>query len=173
MTSAVALASFTSVDKNNLLTLMRQALGRSITGPADKAGCEPPLQHMMFIAAIKEPELKPQATSVKPYLTLFHAGFIIAADEYDFTEILEIAGLPAVVVDTITRGIKIAYVVGSVSQWRDAMLRGGVSTVGTEARKVYNLVYKEFNKLGIAPALDLKAGSELNDKTFTIEVKRP
>lgn len=172
MTSAVALASFTHLDKNNVLTLMRTALGRSVSGPADKLGCNPPLQHMLYIAAMKEPDLKPQAASIKPYLNLFHAGFIVAADEFDFAEILEIAGLPVVMSDTVNRGIKLAYIVGSVAQWRDALLRGGVSTTGSEARKVYNMIYTEFNKIGIAPALDLKAGVTLADSTFTIDVKR-
>jgi hypothetical protein len=171
--SGVALASFTAVRPDIVLSLTRKALGRSVSAVADSAGYEPPLHHMMCIAAVKEPDLKKSAASVKPYLNLFHAGFLIAADERDFAEILEIAGLPCVLVDTQARDIKLAFITGSVSQWKDALLRGCITTVGSEPRRVYNLIYKEFGKLGLGPAMELFASQERPDKTFLLECKKP
>lgn len=169
---SAALAMFSQLNTNMLLPLMRQALGRSISAAADKANFEPPLHHMFCVATMKEPDVKLTAAAVKPYLNLFHAGFIIAADERDFAEILEVASMPALLVDTLQRGTKCAYVAGTVAQWRDALLRGGVSTVSSETRHIYNDIYREFSRLGLSAAMELAAVNERPDRTFLIEHKK-
>lgn len=170
--SGVLLASFSRLDMDALLPIARQALGRSIAAPADKSGSDPPLHHMMCVAAIKDKNLKPSAASVQPYLDLFHAGFFIAAHEEDFTEILELSAMPSVVTDTVTRGVKVAYIAGTLAQWRQAILRGCAPAVTAESRHVFNAVYKALGKLGLSPALQLQPGQEREDKTFLIEHKK-
>lgn len=170
--SGVVLASFSRVEMDTLLPIARQAFGRSIAASADKAGFDPPLHHMLCIAAIKEKNLKPTASSAAAYLDLFHAGFFIAASEYDFAEILEIAAMPSVSADTVTRGVRAAYIAGTLTQWRQAIMRGCVADTGPEARHVFNGVYKALCKLGLSPALQLQPGQEREDKTFLIEHKK-
>jgi hypothetical protein len=169
---SAALAMFSQLNTDMLLPLMRQALGRSISSAADKANFDPPLHHMACIASLKEPDLKPTAASIKPYLNLFHAGFVVAADERDFSEILEVAGMPSVLVDTLQRDTKCAFITGTVAQWRDALLRGGVSTVSSSTRHIYNDIYREFSRLGLATAMELTVSQERPDRTFLIEYKR-
>lgn len=170
--SGVMLASFSRVEMEDLLPVARQAFGRSISAPGDKAGFDPPLHHMLCIAAIKSPNVKPNASAVAPYLDLFHAGFFIAASEYDFAEIIEIAAMPSVSSDTVNRGVRAAYIAGTLTQWRQAILRGCVADTGQEARHVFNGVYKALCKLGLSPALQLQPGQEREDKTFLIEHKK-
>lgn len=169
---SAALAMFSQLNTDMLLPLMRQALGRSISAAADKASFDPPLHHMVCIACMKEPDVKLTAAAVKPYLNLFHAGFIVAADERDFAEVLEVAGLPSVMVDTLQRDTRCAFITGTVAQWRDALLRGGVSTVGSSTRHIYNDIYREFSRLGLAPAMELTVTQERPDRTFLIEHKK-
>jgi hypothetical protein len=171
--SGVILASFSTLDMDALLPIARQALGRSITSAADYSGTNPPLHHMLCVASIKDQNTRPTASSVAPYLDMFHAGFFIASHEEDFVEILEIAALPSVVADTVTRGVKVAYITGTVAQWRQAMLRGCTVSTSPEVRNVFNSIYKAFCKLGLSPALGLQQGTEMKDKTFLLEYKKP
>lgn len=167
--SGVALVSFTNVDLNALLPIMRQALERSVSAPADAAGASPPLHHMLCIAAIKDDKTR-NAESVKPYLNLFHAGFIIGAYSDLFAEVLEVAGLPCIMVDTKARDIKCAYIVGSVAQWRDALVRGCTPVTSQEVRHIYNLVYREFGKVGLSSVMDVTTKLH-TDKTTLIKYK--
>jgi len=170
--SGVILASFSRLEMDALLPLARQAFGRSIAAPADKAGYDPPLHHMLCIAAIKDPNVKGTASSVTPYLDLFHAGFFIAAHEDDFAEILEIAAMPAISGDTVSRGVRAAFIAGTLTQWRQAILRGCIDKVSPEARTVFNSVYKLLCRMGLSPALQLQPGQEREDRTFLIEHKK-
>lgn len=170
MSSGVALVMMSKLDTDTLLPLMRQALGRNIAAGPDAAGVEPPLHHLLCLASIKE--VAKSASAAKPYLNLFHAGFIIAADERDFAEVLEVAGLPSILVDSQQRGIKVAFIAGTVARWREAIIRGSVAATSKDVRVIYNQVYSCLSKLGLSPALDLYVSAERPDKTFLIEHKR-
>jgi hypothetical protein len=169
--SGVALVQISTLDLSKLLPLGRQALGRSLSEPADSVNSNPPLHHMLCIAALKEPRLRPSPGACVPYLNLFHAGFLIAADERDFAEILEIAGMPCVLTETETRGISTAFVAGTLAQWKTAIIRGCVKTATREARHTYNLIYNEFNKLGLAPIFETRKTPMTGDTTFLLEYK--
>jgi len=166
--SGVALIQFSTLDLQKLLPLARQMFDRSISEPADSIDSNPPLHHMLCIAAMNEPDLKPSASACVPYMNLFHAGFIIAADERDMAEILAVCGLPCVMVETVERGICTAFVAGCLSQWKTAILRGCVKTVTRETRHTFNLIYSEFNKLGLAPLFEARK-VERPDNTFLLE----
>lgn len=168
MSSGVALISFTSVSLDALLPLARHAFGRSISTAADAAGISPPLHHMLCIAAMKEPNVKANAASVKPYLNLFQAGFLIGVDERDCAEVLEIASMPSLLMDCVNRDVRCLFISGTLSQWRDALIRGCVATASKEARYTYNLVYKEFSKIGLAQSFEVKASPERPDHTFLL-----
>ena len=168
--SGVALVQFSTLNLQKLLPLCRQMLERSISEPADSIGADPPLNHMLCVAAINEPDLKPSAASCVPYMNLFHAGFIIAADERDMAEILAVCGLPCVMVETVERGICTAFIAGTLSQWKTATLRGCVKSVSRETRHTYNLIYSEFNKIGLAPLFEARK-VERPDHTFLLEYK--
>lgn len=168
--SGVALVQFSSVNTRKLLSLGRQAFDRNLAESADAAGHEPPLHHMLCIAALKSPQAK-SSNDIKPFLNLFHAGFIIAADERDWAEILEIAGMPCVMVESIERGLHVGFISGTLLQWQSAILRGCQKEVGREARQVYNSIYNEFRNIGISSAFDFKSKPNNRDKTFLLEYK--
>ena len=169
--SGVSLVQFSNLDLKKLLPSARAALGRSLSEKADSANADPPLHHMLCVAALKEPNLKPTASSLVPYANLFHAGFLVAADERDFAEFLEICGMPALLVDSVQRGTMVAFISGSMSQWRMAVLRGCVPTVTSEVRKICNQLYAEFNKLGLAPMFEARKRENTSDNTFFLEHK--
>lgn len=166
--SDVALVQFSSLDLTKLLPIARRALDRSISEAADSIDSNPPLHHMLCVANIKEPGIRPSAASCVPYLNMFHAGFLIAAYERDIAEILEIAGMPCILVESVARGVCVVFIAGTIDQWKTACLRGCVQTVTREARHTYNLIYSEFNKIGLASVFEARK-TEKTDNTFLLE----
>lgn len=166
--SGVALVQFSSLNLQEYLTIGRQGLDINLAESADSAGHEPPLHHMLCVAAIKNPSAR-NAEDVKPYLDMFHAGFLVAADERYWAEILEIAAMPCVVAPCIERGVNMGVISGTLSQWANATLRGCQKEVSREARHTYNLVYSKFRNLGLAPAFSFKSKPNSRDHTFLLE----
>lgn len=168
--SGVSLVQFSALDVPKFLKLGRQAFDINLAESADSAGYSPPLHHMMCVAFMKNPQAK-TAADIKPYFGLFHAGFMIAADEVDWSEILELAGMQAILTPAIQRGVVVGFISGTITQWRDAVLRGCQKDVGQEARHTYNLIYTEFKNIGLAPAFDVKVTPYQRDHTFLLEHK--
>lgn len=166
--SGVALVQFSALNLNKLLPLARQALDRSVSSAADSIDSNPPLHHMLCVASIKEPDIRPSAKSVIPYLNLFHAGFLIASHERDIAEILEITGMPAIMVESVERSISVVFIAGTLQEWKTAILRGCVPTATREARHTFNSLYGEFNKLGLGAMFEARK-VERNDNTFLLE----
>ena len=169
--SAAVLVQFSNLDLQTLLPLVRQGLGRSVCEAADSIGADPPLHHILCVAALKEPDLRPSGSACRPYSNLFHAGFLVAADERDMAEIFEIAGMPCIMVDTVQRGLRMAFISGTLDQWRAAVLKGCLKETSTEARSTYNRIYGEFNKLGLVDIFEAKK-KESSDQTFLLEHKK-
>lgn len=166
--SGVALVQFSSLDLSKFLPLGRQAFDRNLADAADAAGYDPPLHHMLCIAALKSTE-KMSAASAKPYLNMFHAGFLIGVDERDCAEILELAGMPSIMVDSIERGLSVIFLAGTLAQWRDAVLRGCQKEVSHEARHTYNQIFTEFKNVGLASAFNMVSKPNTRDQTFLLE----
>jgi hypothetical protein len=166
--SGVALVQFSKLDTPKLLVLGRQMFERSLSEKADSIDSNPPLHDMLCIASMNEPDLKPSAAACVPYMNLFHAGFCIVADERDIAEILAICGMPSVMVETVSRGICSVFVAGTLLQWKSALLRGCVKSASRETRHTFNLVYGEFNKMGLAPLFEARKVEQF-DHTFLLE----
>jgi len=167
--SGVVLVQFSTVDLSKLLVLGRQGLDRSLSEAADGAGFDPPLHHMLCVASIKDKDIRANADSIKPYLNLFHAGFVIVADERDIAEILELAGMPSLMVETVTRGMCFVFASGTLSMWRDAILRGCQKEVSQDVRHIYNMIYGEFKKLGLTSIFEANSKPAQDGHTFYLE----
>lgn len=168
--SGAVLVQFSNLDLQKYLRAGRQSLDRNLADGADAAEHEPPLHHMVCVAAIKNPDAK-SANDIKPYMGMFHAGFLIAADERDWAEILELAGMPCIMVESVERGLNVGFIAGTLSQWRDAILRGCQKEVSREARHTYNLIFTEFKNIGLSSAFDFKSKPHSRDHTFLLEYK--
>jgi len=168
--SGVALVQFSNVDIHKLLPIGRQTLDRNLAAQADAAGHDPPLHHMLCIAAIKSPQAR-TSQDLRPYANLFHAGFLVVADERDMAEILELAGMPALLVETVERGVLQAFLSGTLAQWHDAVLRGCQGEVTRETREIYNKLYTEFKNLGLSGLFNVTSKPHSRDQTFLLEHK--
>jgi hypothetical protein len=125
---------------------------------------------MLCIANMKNPQAK-TAEDTRAYANLFHAGFIVACGDRDAAEILEVAGMPSIMVETVERGYHALFISGSIAQWREAVLRGCQPEVSRGTREVYNGVYTKFKSLGLAGLFNVKSKPSRRDETFLLEYK--
>lgn len=168
--SGVALVQFSHVDLPKLLKLSRQSMDRNLAASADSSGHNPPLHHMLCVASIKNQDCK-SPNDVTPYLEMFSAGFLIAADVRDWTEILEVASIPSVISHTVDRDIDLGFLSADLNKWSSALLRGCQKETSKEVRNVFNKIYNEFKKLGIAGAFKFREKDNVKDQTFLLEYK--
>jgi hypothetical protein len=145
-------------------------MDRKLSSSADSSGHEPPLHHMLCVAAIKDPQAK-SSEDLVDYLNLFHAGMFIAADVRDWSEILEVAAIPAVITNSVDRDIDVGFLSADLSKWSSAILRGCNKNTSKEVRVVFNKVYNEFKKIGLAGAFKFRKKDNLKDNTFLLEYK--
>jgi hypothetical protein len=105
---------------------------------------------------------------------LKHVSFsaFIGADERDMLEILQLAGLPFVVVETIVRGVQAAVVTGTLSQWRDAVVSGCSKGVPTPVRHCFNKLHSLFTAAGLNVWGDYTPRSAPDQTFLLLEDKR-
>jgi hypothetical protein len=110
---------------------------------------------------------------LSPHL-LKHVSFsaFIGADERDMLEILQLAGMPFVVVETIVRGVQAAVVTGTLSQWRDAVVSGCSRGVPTPVRHCFNKLHGLFIAVGLNVWGDYTPRSAPDQTFLLLEDKR-
>jgi hypothetical protein len=110
---------------------------------------------------------------LSPHL-LKHVSFsaFIGADERDMLEILQLAGMPFVVVETIVRSVQAAVVTGTLSQWRDAVVSGCSKGVPTPVRHCFNKLHGLFIASGLNVWGDYTPRSTPDQTFLLLEDKR-
>jgi len=104
---------------------------------------------------------------------LAHVSFsvLVAADERDMLEILQLANIPFVTAETLARGVLAAVITGTLGQWRDAVKSGSSPTAEPAVRYCFNKIYGLFNAAGLNVWGDFRP-REAPDQTFYLEDKR-
>jgi hypothetical protein len=158
-----------TVDFATLIAVSHQALGYSIASASDASRKQ---QHeaerfLSLLAAMRD---RAAPAGLTPNL-LYHVSFsmLIAADELDTIEILECAaGMPFVSVETLTRGIQLNIVSGTLAQWRDAVVSG------TRRTGVVQTLYCQI--MGLFEGHNLNPWADFNKRwqgqVFLLEDKR-
>lgn len=176
MNPGVALVLLTKMDLANFLPLSREMLGYSPAKAAD--GVPVALQELPHqlacVAAFKDEQAPPVVRTVAPQFDLFHAGFLIAADERDMIEILEIASLPFTYTETTARGVDATIVSGSLSQWRDAVKLAchPKTKLSRGSRAAFSMIYKLLCKEGLKGMFDDLQATKQSDHTLLLDRKR-
>ena len=95
--SGVRLVGMTALDLNAFLPVTQIALKRNLAEAADNGNHDPPLHHLLCLAAIKDQNVRPTADSVKNYTTMFNACMMVACDVRDTAGVLECASMPSII----------------------------------------------------------------------------
>ncbi|KPK54272.1 MAG: hypothetical protein AMS22_06100 [Thiotrichales bacterium SG8_50] len=166
----------TKLDLNRLLPVARNVLGYSLAKAADAATVPlDELPHALScLAAFKDAKAPISVGWARPQWSLLTAGFFIVATELDTLDILEaVSGMEIAVTETTQRGIFATIVSGTLTQWREAVLKGCRNTpCPPGVRYALNMIYRHFESVGLR---DLFYGLRIvpqDDQTFLLEVKR-
>lgn len=170
MSPSAVIVATTVPDFGKLLGLTHQMLGYSIADAVDASR----KQHhdiarfLACLAAFKDRDAKVDPT---PDLLRFcSVSVLLAADEEDILGIVQAAGMPFVVAETIKRGVFTAICTGTLDQWKDAVVTGSQSKL--------QVVRECFGKImGLFEAIQISLWKEfsvktLNDRTLRLEDKR-
>lgn len=168
MNPGVALILLTKLDAPSFLPLSREILGYSPATAADAASLNDIAHQLVCLASFKDKHLPPTVKAATAHLNLLHAGFLIAIDERDTVEILEIATMPFVSTDTLSRGIDAIILSGTLAQWRDAVGRGCCEDVSRDVRHAFNSIYRKLCGIGLKEMFG-KQVIDKQDQTFLLE----
>lgn len=104
---------------------------------------------------------------------LAHASFSVlaVADDRDMLDIFQVVSMPFVVADTVSRGIQMAVISGTLAQWKIAVRVGSSRKVEFNVRAFFNRVMGIFQAAGVDVWKDCEA-RQLADKTLLLEDKR-
>lgn len=171
MTPQATLIGQTSVDFNTFLGAAYQILGYSPSEAIDKSPLKrsDPERFISCLAAIKHRQAPVGLTPA----FLDHVSFsaMVVADERDLIDIVACCGMPFVTGETVSRGVLIAVVSGTLSQWRDAIKIGCRPESEADVRHVFNVLHQKFDALGLDVWRDCQPKS-LSDRTYLLEDKR-
>jgi hypothetical protein len=159
-----------AVDFGAFLGVSQQALGYSPSQVVDASPlqCSETERFLSCLACLTN---QSAGVGLSPHL-LTHLSFslLVVADDRDLLDILQITGMPFVVTDTISRGVQLAVVTGTLSQWRDAVKSGSARGLEYNVRTLFNRVMSLFEAVGLNVWHDFEAYT-MPDKTFYLEHK--
>jgi len=161
-----------SIDFRTFIGLSHKVLGRSPAASSD--ACRRDLSDAeRFLSCLAAMRDERAPVGLSPHL-LKHVSFsaFIGADERDMLEILQLAGMPFVVVETIVRGVQAAVLTGTLSQWRDAVVSGCGKAAPTPVRHCFNKLYGLFAATGLNVWGDFTPRSQTDQTFLLLEDKR-
>ncbi len=159
-------------DFTTLLGVAQQALGYSPGAKADQVKREMPdaERFVSILTAFHDPQAPAGLT---PNL-LSHLSFSIlfVADERDLIDIVEASpGMAIVATETVSRGVMLAILTGTLAQWRDAVKTATTPTSQYNVRSCFCDIMRQFEERGLSVWKDHVVKPQ-PDHTFYLEHKR-
>ncbi len=134
-----------AINSPAFLTLANDMLGYSPARAADSAGLKNQPHLLSCLSSFRDKQTPASVKSSKEVYDLMHYGCLIASDEIDMPFILEVlGGMPFALTETKIRGILATIAVGSLTDWKIAILRGCRQTQPEIVRRVYGRIYMQF-----------------------------
>jgi len=148
MTPEVVLIEQPAIDFDRLLTIANQALGYSPARGTDAARRELS-QSERFVSILAAIEDEAAGVGLSPrVLGFIQFGVVLVADTADLLDIVLAGGMPTIAAPTVRPGISLAFMAGTMSQWRDAVITG--TETGGNVRAFYCKCLTLFERLGLA-----------------------
>ena len=156
------------LDTPTFLAACTEILGYSPAKRADEQGHRGIEHSLGCLSAFRIRDAKPGAEAAAAVYDLMSVGCLIVADEQDMPDILEVAAMPFAYTETQRRGIQVAFVSGTLRQWRTAILRGCKQDSEYHVRACFDTIYLQFRSADLASMLN-RSQRNLNDNTFLLE----
>jgi len=149
---------YSAFDLDTFLPIAREALGHGVSARADAHSICDEMHNQLAIAGLV-------GGGQEDVERLYFVAYLIAADERDMPEIIQVASMPHIATPSTTRGLTVAIISGSLPKWRDAVCRGCKTSVSQGTRHVYNLIYKDLEKRALCATLKV---DRADDGTFLL-----
>ena len=156
------------LDTQTFLAACTETLGYSPAAGADEQGHKGMEHSLSCLSAFRVQGAKPGVEASSSVYDLLSVSCLVIADEREMPDILEVATMPFAYTETQRRGIQIAFVSGTLRQWRTAILRGCKQDSERHVRVCFDTIYLQFRSIGLAPMLN-RSQRNLNDNTFLLE----
>lgn len=174
MSVDVALVLRTQLDMGSFLAISNKLLGYNPASKADAAtpSLKPTPHELACLLGFKDQHTSLNLKLTEPFHDMYSFGFLIAADERDLPEILEVGNMSFVIQDTTMRGVQVALIVGTFRQWQNAIKRACKPDADQVVRLCFDKVYLKFEVEGLLKAFDMGKTRKLPDQTFYLEDQR-
>lgn len=172
MKPSVAIIWEPAFDFATLIGVAQQALGYSPGAKADQVKREMPdaERFVSILSAFHDPQAPAGLTP--NLLSHLSFSFLIVADERDLIEIVEASpGMALASAETVSRGVMLAVLTGTLAQWRDAVKTATVPSAQYTVRACFCDIMRQFDERGLSVWKD-QTIKPLPDHTFLLEDKR-
>ncbi len=145
MSSHAILIQQPSIDFTQFLGMSHEMFGYAISAKAD-ASRKQLTDTERFLSCLAAMQNEEAPVSLPPNL-LTHVSFsvLVAIDDREMLDVLTCCSkMPFVVADTVARGIQVAVITGSLSQWRRAVLAGCRVEAQPSVRELFNKILSIF-----------------------------
>jgi len=156
------------LDTSTFLAACIEMLGYSPASAAEDQGHRGIEHSLGCLSAFREQWAKPGVEAASAMYDLMSISCLVIADERDMVDLLEVAAMPFAFTETQRRGVQVAFVSGTLRQWRTAILRGCKQEAERHVRACFDTIYLQFRSVGLAPMLN-RSQRNLNDNTFLLE----
>ncbi len=168
MTPTGIIVQQTVLNTQTFLAACVELLGYSPAKAADSQNLKDVAHDLSCLSSFRGRDAKAGVKNAKEIYELITVGVLVVADERDMPEILEVCGLPFALTETKVRGIQAAFISGTLTNWRNSILRGCSSDVPTLVRACYDTIYLQFRSIGLEGIFE-KSQRTLDDNTFLLE----
>jgi len=136
-----------AIDFDTLLSLTHKALGYNIAGAADASHRKmaDPEKFLSCLAGFKDQSAE-MTTNLLSHVSF---GVLVAADERDLLDILDIASGMSFVRSLTVPNLEILVISGALSQWRDAVVCGTNEAAPPTVRTCYSKILLLFDRAGL------------------------
>jgi hypothetical protein len=167
MNADAVIIQMPSTDFQTLLGLSQPALGRSLAEEADASSIDLS-DTERFLACLASLQCGPITSRLFAHVSF---SLLVAAEERDMLDILQVAGMPFALGETLQRGTQLAVVTGTLAQWRAAVEAGSVKDSQANIRAFFNRVQGLFEARRIGAWKDFDQ-HQLPDRTLYLTHKR-
>jgi hypothetical protein len=170
MTPYAIIVTAPLLNKEQFLTSCQEMLGYSPARAADSANLAGIKYLLAVFSSFKNNTTSPTTVkNSKEVYNLLNINCLIASDEYEMLQILEIiSGMKFALTETTRRVIHAIIVNGTLIEWRDAIRRGCKRSQPTLIRACFNQLYIQFTQLGLEPIFN-GVKKHASDQTFYLE----
>jgi len=163
----------TDIDFPTFVGIASKVLGYSPAAAGDTSGkrLADATRFLGCLAALRDEKAPAELTP--KYLHHVSFSVLLIADEQDIMEVLEcVSSMAFVTAETTVRGVLMAVVTGTLTQWQGAVVSGSAPDISSVVRFLFNRVHGLFCDEGLNAWVNFRRREAPDQVTYYLEDKR-